>query len=627
MSEEIENHVLERYEILKKLGRGAYGIVWKVVDKRTKKTVALKKVFEAFQNSVDAQRTYREVMYLQELNGHTNIVRLMSIIRAYNNRDLYLVFEYMETDLHAVIKAKILQPIHKQFVFYQLLKALKYIHTADLIHRDLKPSNLLINSECLIKVADFGLARSIATKDDGNMPVVSDYVATRWYRAPEILLGSQAYNKSVDMWSAGCILAELISGKVLFTGKSTLNQVELIIELLGFPNNEDIESVGSPLAWNILSNIKSKKTKSVTQMFGSEGKDALDLLRKLLSFNPNKRLTVVEALNHPYVKNFHCEEDEIVCKKVIKLPLDDNVKLSLKDYREAIYKDINEKIKRSKSPTQENLPKLNDKIKSISSLERAPRLEGRDRHHDAAHGRQQGQKTELLEGRRSGGAADGVESGGGAEGAGAAEGEPLVRLRGLEGGEGAGVEHRDPRDDGRRAEAGAGPLQGAGGEEGEVGGSVEGGGLGEVVPVGESAGAEAGGVGRDLAAERELAAVEEPVEVELQGVQRVVPGGQGAAEGQEELHVQRQGGAAQEDGEHRGPGQRLAAQVAAARGPARQEGRAAAQELLHLLLQEDEGQAPRRSRPPPQDQETPLRPRLLLHQPTARKALPPPLIN
>jgi mitogen-activated protein kinase 15 len=372
MSEEIENHVLERYEILKKLGRGAYGIVWKVVDKRTKKTVALKKVFEAFQNSVDAQRTYREVMYLQELNGHTNIVRLMSIIRAYNNRDLYLVFEYMETDLHAVIKAKILQPIHKQFVFYQLLKALKYIHTADLIHRDLKPSNLLINSECLIKVADFGLARSIATKDDGNMPVVSDYVATRWYRAPEILLGSQAYNKSVDMWSAGCILAELISGKVLFTGKSTLNQVELIIELLGFPNNEDIESVGSPLAWNILSNIKSKKTKSVTQMFGSEGKDALDLLRKLLSFNPNKRLTVVEALNHPYVKNFHCEEDEIVCKKVIKLPLDDNVKLSLKDYREAIYKDINEKIKRSKSPTQENLPKLNDKIKSISSLERAP---------------------------------------------------------------------------------------------------------------------------------------------------------------------------------------------------------------------------------------------------------------
>ncbi len=289
MSEEIENHVLERYEISKKLGRGAYGIVWKAIDKRTKRTVALKKVFEAFQNSVDAQRTYREVMYLQELNGHENIVRLHSIIRAHNNRDLYLVFEHMETDLHAVIKGKILHSIHKQYIFYQLLKALKYIHSAELIHRDLKPSNLLINSECVIKVADFGLARSVAEKEDGQMPVVSDYVATRWYRAPEILLGSQCYNKAVDMWSAGCILAELISGKVLFTGKSTLNQVELIIELLGRPSNEEIESLGSPLAWNILSNITTQKKRSFTELFSSEGKDALDLLRRLLTFSPSSR--------------------------------------------------------------------------------------------------------------------------------------------------------------------------------------------------------------------------------------------------------------------------------------------------------------------------------------------------
>ena len=311
MSEEIESHVLERYEIHKKLGRGAYGIVWKAIDKRNKRTVALKKVFEAFQNSVDAQRTYREVMYLQELNGHDNIVRLLSIIRAHNNRDLYLVFEYMETDLHTVIKHNILQSIHKQFIFYQLLKALKYIHSGDLIHRDLKPSNLLINSECLIKVADFGLARSVAQKDDGQDPVVSDYVATRWYRAPEILLGSQCYNKAVDMWSAGCILAELIAGKVLFTGKSTLNQVELIIELLGRPKDSQIDALGSPLARNILANITAQKTRSFTQMFSTEGKDALDLLRRLLTFSPHERMTVEEALDHPYVRTWHCVADEI----------------------------------------------------------------------------------------------------------------------------------------------------------------------------------------------------------------------------------------------------------------------------------------------------------------------------
>ena len=370
MSEEIENHVLERYDISKKLGRGAYGIVWRASDKRTKKIVALKKVFEAFQNSVDAQRTYREVMYLQELNGHDNIVRLLSIIRAHNNRDLYLIFEHMETDLHACIKGKILQSIHKQFIFYQLLKGLKYIHSADLIHRDLKPSNLLINSECVIKVADFGLARSVAQKDNGEDPIVSDYVATRWYRAPEILLGSQCYNKAVDMWSAGCILAELISGKVLFTGKSTLNQVELIIELLGRPTNQEIESLGSPLAWNILSNISSQKKRSFTELFSSEGKDALDLLRRLLSFSPSHRMTVEEALRHPYVKQFHCDADEIACKKVIKLPVDDNTKLSLKEYREAIYKDINEKVNNSRKNPQDGLPKINDKIKSLASKDR-----------------------------------------------------------------------------------------------------------------------------------------------------------------------------------------------------------------------------------------------------------------
>jgi mitogen-activated protein kinase 15 len=130
----------------------AYGIVWKALEKKTKRVVALKKIFDAFQNATDAQRTYREIMFLRELAGHDNVVQLLDVMKADNDRDIYLVFEFLETDLHAVIRANILEDIHKQYILYQMLKALKYMHTAEVLHRDLKPSNLLLNSECLCKV-------------------------------------------------------------------------------------------------------------------------------------------------------------------------------------------------------------------------------------------------------------------------------------------------------------------------------------------------------------------------------------------------------------------------------------------------------------------------------------------
>ena len=223
MSDEIEAHVLKKYEILQKLGKGAYGIVWKAIDKRTKEIVAIKKNFDAFQNATDAQRTFREIVFLQELNGHENIIRLQNVIRAENDRDIYLVFDFMDTDLHAVIRANILEDIHKSYIIYQTLKCMKYMHSANLLHRDLKPSNLLLNSECHMKMADFGLARSLDTKDTTTVPLLTDYVATRWYRSPEILLGSNKYQMAADMWSVGCILIELLLGKPAFPGTSTLN--------------------------------------------------------------------------------------------------------------------------------------------------------------------------------------------------------------------------------------------------------------------------------------------------------------------------------------------------------------------------------------------------------------------
>mmetsp|Transcript_7943 Transcript_7943/g.12737 ORF Transcript_7943/g.12737 Transcript_7943/m.12737 type:complete len:355 (+) Transcript_7943:120-1184(+) len=353
MSEEIDKHVLRKYEILQKLGKGAYGIVWKAIDKKTREVVALKKIFDAFQNATDAQRTFREIMFLQEMNNHENIIRLLNVLKADNDRDIYLTFEFMETDLHAVIRANILEDIHKQYIMYQLLKALKYMHSADLIHRDIKPSNLLLNSECLVKVADFGLARSISSLNSETGPVLTDYVATRWYRAPEILLGSTRYTKGVDLWSTGCILGEMLGLKPMFQGSSTMNQLDKIMEVTGRPSKEDIESIKSPFAQTMIDSLTPSGPRLLSDMFPQASPDALDLLRKLLQFNPDKRITAIDALKHPYVSQFHNDDDEPMCKHPVRILIDDNVKYSIQDYRDRLYSEIVKKKKEARKRLQQ----------------------------------------------------------------------------------------------------------------------------------------------------------------------------------------------------------------------------------------------------------------------------------
>lgn len=342
MSEEIDKHVTKKYDIVQRLGKGAYGIVWKSVDKRTGQVVALKKIFDAFQNATDAQRTFREIMFLQELNGHDNIIRLMNVLKADNDKDIYLVFDYMETDLHAVIRANILEEIHKQYIVYQLLKAIKFMHSGELLHRDMKPSNILLNSECQVKVADFGLARSVAQDlgEGATNPVLTDYVATRWYRAPEILLGSTKYTKGVDMWSLGCILGELINGRPIFPGSSTMNQLERIIQLTGKPTAEDTEAMKSPFAPTMLESVGVQMKKSFEEFFPQATPEASDLLKQLLQFNPTKRISADDALKHPYVAQFHNPDDEPSCNRVIKIPIDDNVKYDIEEYRDKVYSEV-----------------------------------------------------------------------------------------------------------------------------------------------------------------------------------------------------------------------------------------------------------------------------------------------
>lgn len=304
-------------------------------------------------------------MFLQELHGHENIIEVLNLIEADNNMDIYIVCDFMESDLHAVIKAGILEDVHKQYILYQLLKALKYMHSGQLIHRDLKPSNVLLNSDCHVKLCDFGLARSVAPTSSSKFdahPVMTDYVATRWYRAPELLVGSTAYTKGVDIWAVGCILAEMIVGKPVFPGTSTLDQLERVIEITGRPSQEDVESVKSPFANQMLDSVQPHRRMSLEDLMPKASVQALDFLKRCFQFNPAKRASASELLAHPYLSQFHDAAKEMDCSRTIDIPLDDNVRLTIKDYREKLYEEISKRRamnKEEQSSTPSTPPKMN----------------------------------------------------------------------------------------------------------------------------------------------------------------------------------------------------------------------------------------------------------------------------
>lgn len=337
--EEIEGNILRRYEISKILGSGAYGIVWRAEERQTKRVVAIKKIFDAFQNASDAQRTFREIMFLLEVD-HPNIIKLLNVHRALNDRDIYLVFESMSADLHTAIRAGILTSVHQQYVMYQLLATIKYLHSASILHRDLKPSNVLLDHDCFVKLADFGLARSILSVEQELRPVLTDYIATRWYRPPEILLGCTLYTKGVDIWALGCILGELLLGSVLFPGRSTAHQLELILEVTGEPTQEEIAATNSPFVETMLRGIRRVEKRSLSKIIPQASPEAIDLLGRMLRFNPLERITAEEALQHPYVVRFTKERLQPVAPGPILVSLPDDERYSVSEYRAQLYKEL-----------------------------------------------------------------------------------------------------------------------------------------------------------------------------------------------------------------------------------------------------------------------------------------------
>lgn len=215
----------------------------------------------------------------------------------------------METDMHRVIRTQDLSDDHCQYFIYQTLRGLKAMHSANVLHRDLKPSNLLLNANCDLKICDFGLARSAASQDD-NAGFMTEYVATRWYRAPEIMLTFKEYTKAIDVWSVGCILAEMLSSKPLFPGKDYHHQLTLILDVLGTPTMEDYYGIKSRRAREYIRSLPFKKRIHFGSMYPKANPLAIDLLDKLLAFNPLKRITCEEALRHPYLEPYHDPEDE-----------------------------------------------------------------------------------------------------------------------------------------------------------------------------------------------------------------------------------------------------------------------------------------------------------------------------
>jgi len=268
------------------------------------------------------------------------VIKLFDIMNAENNEDLYLVFEYMDSDLNFAIKAGILGDDHKRYIIYQLLKSLHYIHSASVIHRDIKPENILLDTTCLLKVADFGWARSIDEAADDNA-VMTDYVATRWYRAPEILLGSEIYTKGVDMWSVGCIIAELYGAKPIFPGKSTLDQISRIVEVTGRPDDEVLQKIGSDYAVRMMNSIRRVMPRSLEAMYPDCDGDAIDLMVRCMKFSPDERITVQQALEHPYVASFREEEEEITAGGPIQNPIKDTDRRPVDVYRSALYELMN----------------------------------------------------------------------------------------------------------------------------------------------------------------------------------------------------------------------------------------------------------------------------------------------
>ncbi|EHA8589569.1 cyclin-dependent kinase B1-1 [Cocos nucifera] len=294
---------MEKYEKLEKVGEGTYGKVYKAQDKATGQLVALKKTRLEMDEEGIPPTALREISLLQMLSRSIYVVRLLNVEHVDKNGKplLYLVFEYLDTDLKKFIDShrkgpnpRPLPPSVIQSFLYQLCKGVAHCHSHGVLHRDLKPQNLLVDKEKgILKIADLGLGRAF------TIPLKSytHEIVTLWYRAPEVLLGTTHYSTGVDMWSVGCIFAEMVRRQALFPGDSELQQLLHIFRLLGTPTDEQWPGVSSLRDWHEYPQWKPQTLARAVPTLEPEG---VDLLLKMLQYDPANRISAKAAMEHPY---------------------------------------------------------------------------------------------------------------------------------------------------------------------------------------------------------------------------------------------------------------------------------------------------------------------------------------
>ncbi|XP_014228334.1 serine/threonine-protein kinase ICK-like isoform X3 [Trichogramma pretiosum] len=335
---------MNRYIQLNQLGDGTFGSV--VLGERidTGERVAIKRMKRKYYSWEEAMNL-REVKSLKKLS-HANVVKLKEVIR--ENDVLYFVFEYMKENLYQLMKDRdklFPEPTIKNMVF-QVLQGLAFMHKHGFFHRDMKPENLLCMGPELVKIADFGLAREIRSR-----PPYTDYVSTRWYRAPEVLLHSTSYNSPIDVWAVGCIMAELYTFRPLFPGKSEIDEIFKICSVIGTPDRQDWPE-GYQLAAAMNFRFPNFTRTSLQVLIPNAGHEAVVLMEDMLQWNPAKRPTAQQALRYPY---FQLGNQRLITGK----------KMSAQ--RELVMNKVNLPPPQAGLVQQQQLPNGNGSVKTIGS--------------------------------------------------------------------------------------------------------------------------------------------------------------------------------------------------------------------------------------------------------------------
>lgn len=397
--------VPRRYELAEHLGSGSYGYVRAAMDTLTKKKVAIKRITHLFEDHTDCKRVLREICILNRLK-HDLVVDLIDIIvpkDIRNFQEVSLVFEFVPSDFKKLLRQNLwLSEIHVKTLMYNSMMAMKYAHSAGVYHRDLKPANCLVNEDCIVKICDFGLARTVkhpsrnaalgrkntlpqanldvkdCVNSQAGVPVtakerqkMTTHVVTRWYRAPELILLNENYCGAVDVWSLACIFAELlqmvkgntsshVDRQPLFPGGSCFplspdrrrqtdfkfhaqggkDQLGIIFSILGSPSASDIASLERTDAKRYLEYFDVKEPQNLQKLFPKSSYSALDLMKKMLTFNPSKRITVEDALKHEWFREIRHPDLEREASAPVVLPFDDDEELSERELRYYFLKEM-----------------------------------------------------------------------------------------------------------------------------------------------------------------------------------------------------------------------------------------------------------------------------------------------